>query len=81
MKVLEIIGAVFLLIGGLNWGLIGFFDFNPIAAMFGEGSVISSLIYGLVGVSAVFECLDMVFGFKSVKSRWCETLSPVKSSM
>ncbi len=80
MKVLEIIGAVLLMIGGLNWGLIGFFNFNLIAAIFGEGSVISSLIYGLVGVSAVFEVLDMAFGFKSMQHRWCETLSAVRES-
>jgi uncharacterized membrane protein YuzA (DUF378 family) len=77
MKVLEAIGAILLVIGGLNWGLIGFFDFNLIAAIFGEGSVISHLIYALVGISAVFEVLDFVFGFKSMQHRWCE-MSPVK---
>ncbi|HKZ16736.1 MAG TPA: DUF378 domain-containing protein [Geobacteraceae bacterium] len=77
MKVLEGIGAILLLVGGLNWGLIGFFDFNLIAAIFGEGSIISNLIYGLVGLSALFEVLDFVFGFKSMQHRWCEMM-PVK---
>lgn len=71
MKVLEVLATVFLLIGGLNWGLIGFFDFNLVAALFGEGSVISYFIYGLVGLSALFETLDLIFGFRSMQHRWC----------
>lgn len=47
--------ALFLtIIGGLNWGLIGFFEFDLVAAIFGEMSGLSRIIYGLVGVSAVY---------------------------
>ncbi len=42
------------IIGGLNWGLIGLFDFNLVAAVFGGGNLISRIVYILVGLSAVW---------------------------
>lgn len=45
---------VLLVIGGLNWGLVGLFDFNLVAAIFGEMSWISRLVYILVGLSAIY---------------------------
>jgi len=45
MKVLDVIVSVLLLIGALNWGLIGFFGFNLVAAIFGEAEAISRVIY------------------------------------
>lgn len=42
-----------MVIGGLNWGLVGVFSFNLVEAIFGAGAV-SSIIYALVGVSAVY---------------------------
>lgn len=42
------------LVGGLNWGLVGFFDFDLVAALFGEGSAISRVVYALVGLSALY---------------------------
>lgn len=48
------IALVLLIIGGLNWGLIGLFDFNLVAAIFGEMSSLTRIIYTLVGVSAIY---------------------------
>lgn len=45
---------VLLIIGGLNWGLIGLFDFNLVSAIFGEGTVLSRIIYILVGLAAIY---------------------------
>jgi hypothetical protein len=42
------------IIGGLNWGLVGAFDFNLVDAIFGEDSALSRIIYVLVGLSAVY---------------------------
>jgi len=42
------------IVGGLNWGLVGFFSFNLVAAIFGDGTFLSRLIYDLVGLSAVY---------------------------
>lgn len=41
------------LLGALNWGLIGFFGFDLVAALFGPLSVLSRLIYAIIGASAV----------------------------
>lgn len=43
-----------LLLGGLNWGLVGLFDWNIIDAIFGVMSVVSRIIYILIGLSAVY---------------------------
>ncbi len=41
------------LIGALNWGLIGFFNFDLVAFLFGEMSTLTRIIYDLVGISAI----------------------------
>lgn len=53
MKVAYVIALVLVIIGGINWGLIGFLDFNLVSALFGAGSVISRVVYALVGLSAL----------------------------
>lgn len=53
MHILHIIAWTLLIIGGLNWGLIGALDFNLVDTIFGAGSVLSRIIYILVGLSAI----------------------------
>lgn len=54
MKLIRNIALVLLIIGGLNWGLIGLFDFNLVAFLFdGFSVIISRIIYTLVGISAI----------------------------
>jgi uncharacterized protein len=48
------LAIVLLLVGGLNWGLIGFFNFDLVSAVFGTMSMVSRLIYALVGLSALY---------------------------
>lgn len=48
------------LIGALNWGLVGMFNFDLVAALFGYSSVMSRIIYSLVGIAAVV-CIIMMF--------------------
>ncbi|MEI7782349.1 MAG: DUF378 domain-containing protein [Planctomycetota bacterium] len=47
-------GLVLLIVGGLNWGLVGFFNFDLVASLFGSMSVVSRVVYSLVGLSAVY---------------------------
>ncbi len=54
MKMLTTLALVLIVVGGLNWGLVGFFNFDLVAAIFGEMSIISRIVYALVGLSAVF---------------------------
>lgn len=53
MKALDGIALLLVIIGAINWGLIGFFGFNLVFAIFGNG-LISSIIYGLVGISGLY---------------------------
>lgn len=54
MKVIDKIALVLLIIGAINWGLIGFFGFNLVATIFGDMTVLSRIIYGLVGLSGLW---------------------------
>lgn len=54
MKVLDIIALILVIIGAINWGLIAIFNFDLVAALFGDMSVISRIVYGLVGVSGLW---------------------------
>jgi len=54
MKVLKIIAMILVIVGGLNWGLVGLFNFDLIAAIFGAMSTLSRIIYTLVGLAAIY---------------------------
>lgn len=54
MKALNWITFILVIIGGLNWGLIGFFNFDLVASVFGDMSTMSKIIYDLVGLSALY---------------------------
>jgi uncharacterized membrane protein YuzA (DUF378 family) len=45
---------IILIIGGLNWGLIGFFKFDLVSTIFGDMTAASRVIYALVGLSAIY---------------------------
>ena len=53
MHVLRIITYILVIVGALNWGLVGIFGFDLVASIFGEMSILSRIVYGLVGISAV----------------------------
>lgn len=55
--VLGTIAMILLLIGGINWGLIGLFEWNFIASVFGYASVLTRTIYALAGFAAVYRIL------------------------
>ena len=54
MKVIDTIALVLIIIGALNWGLVGIFNFNLVDAIFGAMSIISRIIYILVGISGLW---------------------------
>ncbi len=59
MHILKLVAYVLTIIGAINWGLIGIFGFNLVAAMFGDMTVLARIIYGLVGVSAIVTVLTL----------------------
>ncbi len=62
MRGLNIITLVLLIVGGLNWGLVGLFDFDLVAAVFGEMSTLSRIVYALVGLSAIYQLVVLASG-------------------
>ena len=54
MKVIDKIALVLVIIGAINWGLVGIFNFNLVDAIFGAMSIISRIIYILVGISGLW---------------------------
>jgi uncharacterized membrane protein YuzA (DUF378 family) len=51
---LDWLALALVIVGGLNWGLVGLFDFNLVDAIFGDKSALSRTVYTLVGLSAVY---------------------------
>lgn len=67
MKTLDVIAAVLLVIGGLNWGLVGLFKFDLVAAIFGgQAAALSRVVYTLVGLCAVYQAVS----WKAIQKRW-----------
>ena len=62
MRFVNIVTLVLLIVGGLNWGLIGLFGFDLVAALFGQMSPLSRIVYTLVGISAVWQIVPLVRG-------------------
>jgi hypothetical protein len=62
MKIVNTLTLVLLIIGGLNWGLVGLFGFDLVAAIFGAMSPLSRVVYVLVGVSALWQIVPLVTG-------------------
>jgi uncharacterized protein len=66
MKSLDVTAAVLLVIGGLNWGLVGAANYDLVATIFGEMTPLSRLVYGVVGVAALYQALQ----WKAIQHRW-----------
>ncbi|MDD6388231.1 MAG: DUF378 domain-containing protein [Bacilli bacterium] len=60
MDILKIIALILCIIGSVNWGLIGLLNFNLVDTLFGVGSLISIIIYILVGVSGFISILTLI---------------------
>jgi uncharacterized protein len=64
MKTLNLVTLILVIVGGLNWGLVGLADFNLVAALFGEGSTLARAVYVLVGLSAVYQIIPLLKAFQ-----------------
>ena len=66
MKTMDIIAAILLVVGGINWGLVGLFDANLVAGLFGEMSSLSRVVYALVGLAALYQAASL----PAIQRRW-----------
>ena len=54
MKIIDTIALILIIIGAINWGLIGLFNFNLVELIFGDMTFLARTVYTLVGVSGVW---------------------------
>ncbi len=54
MKTLDYIALILVAIGAINWGLVGFFDFDLVQAIFGDMTLMSRIIFSLVGIAGLY---------------------------
>ena len=73
MRAINLITLVLLIVGGLNWGLVGLFDFDLVAALFGEMSALSRIVYALVGLSALRQLVPLAQGLSGGDQRTART--------
>jgi len=71
MKSIDVIVAVLLVVGGLNWGLVALANFDLVAFLTGAGgfgakNMLGAVVYGLVGLSAIYQALL----WRSIQRRW-----------
>jgi uncharacterized membrane protein YuzA (DUF378 family) len=70
MKKLDIVAAALLVIGGLNWGLVAVAQFDLVAWIvgldFGQTNVASRVVYGLVGLAAIYQIAQQ----RAIRQRW-----------
>ena len=66
MKALDVIAAILLVIGGLNWFLVGAFEFDLVKFIFGSLPVIQRAVYVIVGLAAFYQ----IFQWKAIQDRW-----------
>ena len=75
IKTMDMVVWTLLAIGGLNWGLVGIFNFDLVAAIFGNMSILSRIVYTIVGLAALYD----IVAIKAIWRRWdmhLETPSP-----
>lgn len=59
LNALDWVALVLVIVGGLNWALVGLFGFDLVAAIFGDMSVLARIVYVLVGLSAVYVLVSL----------------------
>ncbi len=64
MQTLQKICLLLTIIGAINWGLIGIFDFNLVDTIFGTGAMLSRIIYSLVGIAGLINIYLLFYDFK-----------------
>lgn len=60
MKAVKITCLILVIIGGINWGLVGFFDYNLVDSIFGVGSMLARATYDIVGIASIILIIGMI---------------------
>lgn len=54
LSIIDWVAFILVIVGALNWGLVGFFKFNLVTAILGDMSFLSRVVYSLVGIAAIY---------------------------
>ena len=71
MKKMDALAATLLVVGGLNWGLVGMMNFDLVATLLGDMTGLSRLVYALVGLAAIYQGLQ----WKAIQRRWSPAMA------
>ena len=75
MKQFDVLAAILVIVGGLNWGLVAVAEFDLVATLvgleFGETNAVSRIVYGLVGLAAVYQIVQQA----AIRRRWSSTVT------
>ena len=71
MKSIDLLAGILLVVGGLNWGLVGAAQFDLVATLFGEMSPVSRLVYVVVGLAALYQAA----AWRAIQRRWAPALA------
>jgi uncharacterized protein len=75
MKNLDVLAAILVVVGGLNWGLVAVAEFDLVAALvgleFGETNAVSRVVYGLVGLAAAYQIAQQA----AIRRRWSSAVT------
>lgn len=66
---MDTVALILVIIGGINWGSIGIFQFDIVAALFGgQGAIVSRIVFTLVGLAAIW-CISLLFRSHEITER------------
>jgi uncharacterized protein len=75
MKQFDVLAVILVIVGGLNWGLVAIAEFDLVATLvgleFGETNAVSRIVYGLVGLAAVYQIAQQA----AIRRRWSSTVT------
>ena len=76
MRKLDVLAAVLVVVGGLNWGLVAIAEFDLVATLagldFGETNTLTRVVYGLVGLAALYQVGQQ----SAIRQRWSRSAHP-----
>ena len=66
MKNFDVLAAILVVVGAANWGLVGLLQFDLVATLFGDASMLSRIVYSLVGIAGLFQAMQ----WRAIQRRW-----------
>ena len=75
MRIVQKVALVFTIIGAINWGLVGIFDFNLVDSIFGVASFMSRAIYTIVGIAGLINIMILFIDLRCIVFRVTDNLA------